>query len=411
MPCLPFQLDSFAGDLPVSALYKAKEYLLYTNTFTYIALATMKPSVPQRLPIQAVDWEPLIPLIGRANRSLAYFDGVLQGVANPALLLSPMTTEEAVLSSRIEGTQATLGDVLKFEAGEPPKDEARNQDIHEIINYRKALRAAETELKTRPFNLNLLKRLHAILLDSVRGRNMARGNFRTIQNWIGAQGTPIEQAEYIPPEPRHLAEYLDNWEKYYHLDRPDALVQLAMVHAQFEIIHPFLDGNGRLGRMLVPIFLYEKQFLSRPMFYLSAYLDRKRDSYVHHLRRIGQERGAWNAWIQFFLEAIDEQARANAQKARAIIHLYNNLKERVITLTHSQFAVPLLDLLFEQPIVQSSFFEGKPTMPSKPMIMNLLGALKQAKILKVIREGSGRRGQILALSALINVCEGRQVMK
>src|SRR5262245_30402157 len=202
-----------------------------------------KPFVPQHLPHKDVKWEPLIPLIGQANRALAHYDGVLYGVPNPAVLLSPLMTQEAVLSSRIEGTQATLGDVLKFEAGEEPKHEARRLDIQEINNYRKALRAAYKELKTRPFNLNLLLKLHSILLDSVRGRDKGRGRFRTIQNYIGAAGTPMEQAAFIPPEPRLLAALLHNWEKYYHMERPDPLVQLAVVHAQFEIIHPFVDGN------------------------------------------------------------------------------------------------------------------------------------------------------------------------
>lgn len=367
----------------------------------------MKPFVPQKLPLKEVDWEPLIPFIGRANRSLAYYDGVLEGVVNPELLLSPMTTQEAVLSSRIEGTQATLGEVLKFEAGDAPKGEQQQQDIHEIINYRRALKTAEEALKTRPFNLNLLKELHAILLDSVRGRNMARGKFRTTQNWVGAHGTPIEKAHFVPPDPKLLMESLDNWEKYYHMERPDALVQLAIIHAQFEIIHPFLDGNGRLGRMVIPIYLFEKKVLSRPMLYLSGYLEANREGYVDHLRILGEKEGAWNTWIQFFLTAVEEQARANADKARSIIDLYDRLKQQVIALTHSQFAVPVLDLLFERPVFQTSHFDRKPGMPSKPMIMNLLGKLKAAGILKVIREGSGRRGQILAFTELINICEGR----
>jgi Fic family protein len=209
-------------------LCKAKSIPLYTRSFAAILLnTTVQPFTPQSLPLTEIAWEPLIPLIGRANRSIAQYDGVLYGVPNPEVLLSPLTTQEAVLSSRIEGTQATLGEVLKFEAGEEPNQEARRLDIQEILNYRRALREAETELRTRPFNLNLLLKLHEILLDSVRGRNMGRGRFRTTQNWIGAQGSPIEEAQFIPPEPSRLMEYLDNWEEYYHADRPDELVQLA----------------------------------------------------------------------------------------------------------------------------------------------------------------------------------------
>lgn len=368
----------------------------------------MKPFVPQKLPLSKVNWELLIPLIAKANRSLAYYDGILQGVANPGLLLSPMTTQEAVLSSRIEGTQATLGDVLKFEAGEEPSQQERKEDIFEIRNYQRALQTGIHALRTQPFSLNLLKKLHAVL-NSVRGRNMGRGKFRKIQNWIGAPGTSIEKADFIPPPPEQLLEYLDNWEKYYHMQCPDAIVQLAVLHAQFEIIHPFLDGNGRVGRMLIPLFLFEKSILSRPLFYLSAYLEANRETYLGKLRLLGLKPEAWNEWIVFFLTAVEEQARLNSEKSRAMIELYNDLKLKVLRLTHSQFAVPLLDSMFEKPIFRSSYLKTKAGMPSYPMTSALLGKLKSAGILKIVREGSGSRPQILALAELINLCEGRKV--
>ncbi len=370
----------------------------------------MKSFVPQKLPIQDIEWEPLIPLIGRANRALAQYDGVLYGLPNPEVLLSPLTTQEAVLSSRIEGTQATLGEVLEFEAGGEPQQESKRLDIQEIINYRTALRTAEEELKARPFNLNLLLKLHAILLDSVRGLNKARGQFRTTQNWIGAPGSTIETAEFVPPAPEVLPEFLSNWERYYHLERPDPLVQLAVAHAQFEILHPFLDGNGRLGRLIIPIFLFEKQVLSRPMFYLSSYLEDKRDGYITALRGLATDGGSWNRWIEFFLSALIEQAADNSKKSRAILDLYEQLKERVIGLTHSRFAMPLLDRLFERPLFQSSHLEALPNSPSKQAIAMLLGRLKKAGILKVVREGSGRRAQVLALAQLVNLCEGHEVL-
>jgi Fic family protein len=370
----------------------------------------MKPIIPQKLPLDSIRWEPLIPLLGRANRSLAYYDGVLKGLLNPELLLSPLTTQEAVLSSKIEGTQASLSDVLKFEAGEPPKDESRELDIYEILNYRKALRAAETELKTRPFNLNLLKKLHSTLLDSVRGRDKDRGNFRRIQNWIGAPGTPIEQATFVPPSPDRVMEALDNWEKYYHLEAPDHLVQLAVLHGQFEIIHPFLDGNGRLGRMLVPIFLFEKRLLSRPMMYLSGYLETKREEYYRLLRGIQENERGWNDWIGFFLKALAEQAKGDAEKATRIIELYDDLKGRVTEITRSKYAILILDHLFRQPIFAGSVLVGKKGMPSKPVIMSILSKLKSAGILKTIRSGSGRRPQVYSFAALVNLSEGRKML-
>jgi Fic family protein len=366
------------------------------------------PFTPQTLPLTEIAWEPLIPLIGRANRSIAQYDGVLYGVPNPEVLLSPLTTQEAVLSSRIEGTQATLGEVLKFQAGEEPNQEAKRLDIQEILNYRRALREAETELKTRPFSLNLLLKLHDVLLDSVRGRNMGRGRFRTTQNWIGTEGSPIEEAQFVPPEPSRLMEHLDNWEKYYHADRPDELVQLAIVHAQFEIIHPFSDGNGRLGRILIPLFLYEKKLLHRPMFYLSSWIEENRATYVSLLRGLGEIANSWNRWIEFFLRGVDEQARRNAEKAKSIMDLYERIKKKVIEITRSQFAVPLLDQMFERPLFQSTHLLQGLSI-SRPSVASLLAALKAAGILTVIRQGAGRRPTVYVFPELLNLCEGRNL--
>jgi Fic family protein len=368
----------------------------------------MQPCVPSKLPLASIDWEPLIPMIGQANRNLAYYNGILFSIANPDVLLSPLTTQEAVLSSKIEGTQATFGEVLKFEAGEAPENESRRDDIEEIMNYRAAMKIAEEEFKTRPFTLNLLKRIHFVLFDGVRGKNKDRGEFRTTQNWIGSTKN-IEDAYFVPPVPESVFEYLDNWEKYWHSQRPDALVQLAIIHGQFEIIHPFLDGNGRLGRMIIPLFLFEKKLLSYPEFYISAYFEENRTEYTNLLRNLCVEPDAWNKWILFFLSAINSQAETNAKKAQQMIQLYEKLKTRTITITHSQFAVPLLDYMFKRPVFPSNSFNKLPAMPTSTAIHTMLNALKEDGMLKLVRGGAGRRPQVLALAELINLCEGRNV--
>ncbi|HWA87416.1 MAG TPA: Fic/DOC family N-terminal domain-containing protein [Opitutus sp.] len=369
----------------------------------------MQPCVPEPLPITNLDWHSLIPLIGRANRELARFDGLLHGIRNPAVLLSPITTQEAVLSSRIEGTAATLSDVLQFEAGElfPDEEEKRN-DIVEISNYRRSLRRAEEALRDRPFNLNLMLKLHEVLLDSVRGRDKLPGRFRINQNWIGIQGATLAEASFVPPSPLDLPRLLTEWENYYHADERDPLVQLAIIHAQFEILHPFNDGNGRIGRILIPLFLFEKKILSQPMFYLSAYLEARRSEYIGRLRELGQP-GSWNRWLAFFLEGVATQAAANAQTARAILALYERLKHQVIDLTHSQFAVPLLDHLFARPATSASDLERQEDMPTLAMVSTLLRQLAQAGVLKIARQGQGRRATIYVLHHLVNLCEGREV--
>ena len=369
----------------------------------------MHPFEPETLPPREIDFLALMPAAGKANRAIATLDGLFYGIPNPNVLLAPLTTQEAVLSSKIEGTQADFQDVLKFEAGESPADVAQREDIHEIINYRNALGLSVKLLADRPFCLNSLLRLHEVLMDSVRGYDKARGRIRTTQNWIGKPNCPIEEAVFVPPSPLVLQEHLNRWEAYWHSDAPDALIQLALVHAQFEILHPFLDGNGRLGRMVIPLFLYEKKILSRPCFYLSAFFEARRDDYIALLRDLGQP-GSWTRWCAFFLEGVTVQASANTEKARAIQDLYERLKTQVIDLTHSQFAVPLLDFIFERPIFRSSDLTKLEHMPSAPMVANLLGNLRRNGILHTIREGAGRRPHVLALAELINLCEGRKVL-
>lgn len=325
-------------------------------------------------------------------------------------MLAPMTVQEAVLSSRIEGTQATLGDVYLFESGVDPLSESSRQDVQEIINYRNALLFAESKLDSRPFNLNLLRSLHNILLGSVRGLYKARGEVRREQNWIGPPGCTAETADFVPPRWEALPGFLGDWESYYHSEQPDALVHLGVLHAQFEALHPFLDGNGRIGRLLVPLFLYEKRILSRPMFYISAYLERHREEYIGHLREIGRNSKGWQNWTRFFLNAITEQSRENTNKARQIIDLYEQLKKQLINVTHSQYAVPLLDAMFSKPIFQISHLYDNPHLPSKQMINTLVSRLKAANILKVMRTGKGRQAQVLALATLVNLCEGRNVI-
>lgn len=369
----------------------------------------MKPAIPKKLPRTDIDWTGLVPSISAANRALAEYKGVLFGIPNPEILLSPLTTQEAVLSSRIEGTRATFVEVLRYEAGEEAEQEERRLDIQEIINYRRALRAAEKAMLRRPFSLNLLLRLHSILLEGVRGRDKGRGRFRTVQNYIGLPGARLEDALYVPPEPNRVKEYMDNWEKYYHGEERDPLVQLAVVHAQFEAIHPFVDGNGRLGRMLVPLFLNEKALLTRPTFYISSLLEMRRSEYYQTLRGLdGPE--SWNRWIEFFLAALAEQSRQNTDKVRGILALRERLVEEVSNLTRSKHSVVLLDRVFRQPIFEPNNLLGDRALPSKPAVMTLLGKMREAGILRVLRPARGRRPQILALAELINLCEGRKVL-
>ena len=324
---------------------------------------------------------------------------------SPALLRTPLTTQEAVLSSKIEGTLATLVDVLRYEVGDVLENERKRLDIEEIVNYRHALRTAERELKRRPFSLNLVLKLHKVLLTSVRGHNKAPGEFRRFQNYIGRPGSPIEQATFVPPSPENLVAGLDNWEKYYHADERDPLVQLALIHAQFELLHPFLDGNGRIGRIFIPLFLYDKKILSSPSFYLSEYLEEHREEYVERLSDLSRGGKAWDRWCLFFVRAVTVQADSNVARVEAILALYERYKKKIAAITSSRHAPVLLDAMFAQPIFNASTLLKVPGMPQRPQMMKLLEKMVGARILKVLVAGSGRKAAVYSLHELVRTCE------
>jgi Fic family protein len=371
----------------------------------------MQPYNPDELPLNNLDYRQLLPLVGQANAALARYDGLLQGIPNPAVMLSPLTTQEAVLSSKIEGTQATVDEVLEQEAG-LLKEGEKYKDIQEISNYRLALFQAREYLEAYPIRLGFVRELHRILMDSVRGQDKMPGEFRVDQNWIGKQGCSIEQASFVPPSPLQLQDHLRAWEHYLGTDDIDFLLQTAVVHAQFELLHPFKDGNGRIGRILIPLFLYQKRALSQPMFYLSEYLENHREEYYQRLKAISAE-GDWNGWMAFFLRATAAQAGQNSQRVTAIKALYDEMKLAIQETTHSQYSVHLLDALFSKPVFRTSDLAQKLTAEfgvHEKTTPGLLKQLKDAGILREIQAGSGRRPATLCFPRLINLAEGRDVL-
>lgn len=366
----------------------------------------MQPAIPESLPIGHLEWETLIPAMGRANRAISEFSGLLRYLPDASLLMSPLAMREAVLSSRIEGTAATVTEVLRFEAGEEPTNEEARKDIEEIVNYRRTLRRAEKELKKRPFCLNTLLTLHESLMTSVRGHNKAPGQFRRIQNYIGRLGPPIEQASFIPPSPPVMLQALGEWEKYYHAEDRDSLVQLAIIHAQFEFLHPFLDGNGRLGRILIPLFLFNKGILTTPTFYISEYLEEHRDEYIGRLRDLKLS-GGWTSWCSFFLDAITTQASWNIDRVTKILKLQQKLRSEMFDLTNSRYAMALLDAMFAQPIFRVNSLVSRKDMPSRVMLMRLLNRLADDDTLKVLVPASGSRPAVYSLHELVRLCESR----
>jgi len=360
-----------------------------------------------RFPPETLDWPQLLPLIGPANAAVARYEGVLHGIPNPNVLLSPLTTQEAVLSSRIEGTQATIGEVLEFEAEGEPGDEstAKKADIHEVLNYRAALAEASRLLEELPLSQRLIRLTHARLMQGVRGQGKAPGDYRRIPNWIGPEGCTIEQARFIPCSAEALPDAMSAWEAYIHAPAPDAMIQLAVLHAEFEAIHPFLDGNGRLGRLIIPLFLKSKGLLSAPNFYLSEYLEAHRDEYYDRLLAVSRD-GDWTGWCGFFLRAIIEQAGTNQAKAQAIHALYTARKDWMVDATRSQYGVRALDWFFSRPIFVASDFVAQADIP-EPTAKRILRLVRDNGLLREIRPSSGRRPAVLAFPDLLNICEGR----
>ena len=365
----------------------------------------MEPYQPQKLPLTGLDYAKLITLVGEANAALAEYNGLLQAMINTAVMLSPLTNQEAVLSSRIEGTQATVEEVLEHEAGEA-YDNEKQADITEILNYRQALILASESLAERPLSLGLILQIHSLLMDSVRGQNKSPGEFRKDQNWIGAYGCNIEEATFVPPSPLQLQDHLQAWEAYLSDDDFDVLAQSAIVHAQFELLHPFKDGNGRIGRLLIPLFLYSKKRLASPMFYLSAYLEAHRAEYYARLRAISADND-WTGWIAFYLKGVAEQAKTNCQRIHDIMSLYEHTKEHVRELTRSQHSSPLVDALFERPIFRVKDLCERLNI-KKPTLHSLIKQLLDAEIIITLREGAGRRPATLAFPQLLNIAEGRE---
>lgn len=366
------------------------------------------PFIPTELPLQNIAWEELLPSIIKANTALANFNGILETIRNPLIFLSPLMTQEAVLSSRIEGTLASFSDILQYEAA-PRKIEEGYNDIVEVINYRDALKYAEVELVKRPICLNLIREIHGILLKGVRGENKSRGEFRKIQNWIGPPGSTIETASYVPPSPENLLNYLSNWERYCHYDEKDRLVQLAIIHAQFEIIHPFLDGNGRIGRIIIPLFLKEKGLLKYPSLYLSEYFEKNRSNYYQRLRNI-TDNNEWNNWIEYFLFAVIAQAEANTKRAKQVANLYEELKNTIQQVTKTKASIQIQDFLFSKIMFQTPDFT-KASGLSKPHAARILKKLMQQDIVKLISPAKGRRPAIYGFAGLMNIIENEQVNK
>ncbi len=301
--------------------------------------------LPDPLPPE-IRWSPgLVAALSDADRAVGRLAGEGGRLPNPHLLLRPFVRREAVLSSRIEGAQATLGEILAVEAGAAV---ARSpDDLREVANYVTALEYGIRRLETLPLSLRLLREIHERLMRGVRGDAATPGQFRRSQNWIGPAGCTLSNASYVPPPPHEMMEALGRLERFLHDRGQPPLVQAALAHYQFEAIHPFLDGNGRVGRLLVTLFLVERRVLPAPLLYLSAFFEATRRDYYGRLRGI-QDRSEWEPWLEYFLNGVARQSEDAVARAGRINGLLDGWRKAVAG-SASRAPVLLVDLLAENP--------------------------------------------------------------
>ncbi|HUT35807.1 MAG TPA: Fic family protein [Planctomycetota bacterium] len=310
-----------------------------------------KAFVPNPLPPEpplALD-AALLRLLSQADCALGRLDGAGAILPNPDFFVSMYVRQEAVLSSQIEGTQSTLEDVLAYEAGDQGAESPR--DLAEVVNYVKAMNHGLERLTELPLSLRLIREIHGRLLEGVRGGDRTPGEFRRSQNWIGPAGCTLKDAAYVPPPVHEMLQALDNLEKFLHDESLPILVQCALAHAQFETIHPFLDGNGRVGRLLITFLLCWRGVLRRPLLYLSLYLKAHRAEYYDRLQAVRVD-GDWEGWLRFFLAGVAEVADGATRTARAILDLREEHRQLVVAKARkASSAHALLDMLFRNPIV------------------------------------------------------------
>lgn len=338
-------------------------------------------------------------LLSDADQALGRVDGVASILPNPDLFVAMYVKHEAVFSSQIEGTQSTLDDVLQYEVN--PKGEARPKDVEEVINYVRAMNHGLSRLSELPLSLRLIREIHAQLLAGVRGGERAPGEFRRTQNWIGPAGCSLKEAEFVPPPPHEMHSALDNLEKFLH-DQTSlpVLIHCGLAHAQFETIHPFLDGNGRIGRLLIPLLLCERKILERPLLYPSYFFKAHRAQYYDRLTAIRND-GDWEGWLKFFLRGVYDVSRAATETARAILALRENHREAVTQhVAGSTNGLRLLDYLFEHPLISVRMVEET----LKCSYVTASNVVQDFKKLKILLEITGRqRNRLFRYEPYVNL--------
>jgi Fic family protein len=366
-------------------------------------LAGYKAFIPNHLPPipkLCIDDE-MLELLSQADRALGRLDGSTDALPNPDLFVFMYVRKEAVLSSQIEGTQASLIDVLEFESRTVEPDNP--QDVTEVVNYIAAINHGLKRLENFPLSLRLIREIHKELMREGRGSEKEPGEFRHQQNWIGAGGCLLKEAIYVPPPPHEMQEALNNLEQFFHDPAPmPALIKIGLAHAQFETIHPFQDGNGRTGRLLITFLLCERNILKRPLLYISYYFKKYRSQYYDHLQSI-RDNGDWESWLKFFLKGVYEVAQEASTVARQIVNLKEEHRQIVMREMGNRkagSAIALLEKLYYKPVFNVDIAQDI-TQLSYPNANNLVKELCKIGLLREIT--GNKRNRTFAYSSYLSI--------
>jgi len=345
----------------------------------------------------------LVSILSEADRGLSELAGVARTLPNPHLLIGPFVRREAVLSSRIEGTQASLSDLFFFEAANLRKKEV--PDVQEVANYVRALEYGLERVSELPVSLRLIREMHKRLLAGARGEHQTPGEFRRSQNWIGPPGCTLMDATYVPPPVEEMKQALNVFETYLHTpSRFPPLIRLAMIHYQFEAIHPFLDGNGRIGRLLITLLLCTQRLLPQPLLYLSAFFERFRDDYYNLLLSVSQK-GKWENWIRFFLRAVATQARDAIRRSDRLLALWRDYRIRMQEARASALLLQLVDKLFEYPAITNRRAANRLSITARSAQLNVQKLLNAG----ILQEATGQqRNRVYIAPEIIRILEEQQ---
>jgi Fic family protein len=357
-----------------------------------------------QFPPRHIDAGRLITPVASASAALARYDQMLKSMHNSEILLAPLRNQEAVVSSRMEGTVSTLDEVLRYEAdqeesGDETGGHYRNEAI-EVFLYTRALSAAQRSMEQgAPLSSFLVKSAHRVLLGFGRGAHLSPGEYKTEQNYLADRMR--RKVHFVPMRPEQLQDGMDRLFAFIESDDWQILIKTAVAHLEFEALHPFKDGNGRIGRMLITLMLWKAGAISAPHFYISSYFEDRRDEYIDLMRDVSKS-GAWTEWIIFFLEALESQAQKNLATAERIRDLYEELKKEFPQLLTSQWSTAALDFLFSRPVFRNNVFTKKSGIPG-PSAHRFTRILSERGLIRTLEPAAGRRPALYSFEPLLQI--------